>query len=304
MNIRCLGVFTIESDHQVYVPRPSGRARLLAWLVLHSGAVVPAASLMTEMWGSSLGDNAKNALHAQIVRLRRDLRTWTSGSDLRIRTQFPGYALDLGNYALDVSEFRALLERFRVLRRGNPGESVRLARLALGLWRGDAFTGLPLGPAGEAMKVGLNQARFSLLLDATDVRLDVGDHAALVPELQELVQLHPYCETLYAQLMTALYRAGRLAEAVQAYKAAYELFARELGVDPSPALGRLLTRMLSHDPALWQAAAQNGAYLADRLVILWGAEQEPLAPATIVAQRSCPTMQCDDEADAGATRIW
>jgi hypothetical protein len=142
--------------------------------------VVPAASLMTEMWGSSLGDNAKNSLHAQIVRLRRDLRTWTGGSDLRIRTQFPGYALDLGNYALDVSEFRALLERFRVLRRGNPGESVRVARLALGLWRGDAFTGLPLGPAGEAMKVGLNQARFSLLLDATDVRLDVGDHAALV----------------------------------------------------------------------------------------------------------------------------
>jgi DNA-binding SARP family transcriptional activator len=243
-------VFIIGAEGAEHVLRPCRRVKLLAVLVLNAGSTVSTERLMAELWDGSAPDAARNALHAQVVRLRRDLESWTGPDGPTLHTAFPGYRLDLRGADLDVLRFRALAVQAHDLRDRDPRASLDLARRALGLWRGTAFTGLSLGPVAEAAKARLEESRFSLRLDALQLALDLGEHRDVVPELQELVVRHPCCEQLYRLLMIALYRSGRFGEALRAYETARQVFTRDLGVDPSPDLGNLLTDMLRHDPAL------------------------------------------------------
>jgi DNA-binding SARP family transcriptional activator len=251
--IRCLGVFTVDSGDGEHILQPSRRMQLFALLVLNSGRPVASARLMRELWDQSPPDTAKNALHAQIVRLRRDLSGWTRGGGLVLRTQFPGYQLDLRSASLDVHDFAAAATQAHQLRRQHPRQAIAAATAALDLWRGSAFTGMALGPLGEGVRRHLNESRFTLLLDTIDLRLDQGEHSELIPELHELTARWPLCERLHAQLMTALYRAGRLADALRLFENTRGRFDRELGVAPSPQLNGLVSLMLRHDPALWRS---------------------------------------------------
>jgi DNA-binding SARP family transcriptional activator len=251
MRIRCLGVFTLEVDSVAHVLRPSKRVSLLALLILNSGHAVPATRLMEEIWGQSYPDTASNALQAQIARLRANFREWRCDGDLTLRPLFPGYELSIGSAALDIHEFDTLIRQARALRATQPHRFVDLARQALGLWRGTAFAGMTLGPAGEGVKARLEGDRLSLLLDTIDAELDLGRERQLIPTLQELAQNQPLCERSYGQLMTALYRAGRSGDALHVYDDARRTFGNELGVEPSPFLTQLFMRILHHDPDLW-----------------------------------------------------
>jgi SARP family transcriptional regulator, regulator of embCAB operon len=264
MRIRCLGVFTISGNGVERVLRPCQRVKLLVILLLNAGHTVPTERLMVELWEDAVPESARNALHALIVRLRRDLAAWTGSAGPSIRTKFPGYQLELGAAGLDIQEFHALAEQSRELRRHNPRAALRTARRALALWQGSAFTGLELGAVGRSAAARLADSRFSLLLQTNQLMLDLGDHEQLVGELRELVMQHQFCERLYHQLMIALYRSGRIGDALQVNATARQLFARELGVDLSPEFSRLLGDILRHDPSVqvprgrWHGSRRSG----------------------------------------------
>lgn len=262
VRIRCLGVFTLEVDGVVRILQPCRRTQLFAMLVLNTGAPVATDRLMREVWDDAPPENAKNAMYAQILRLRRDLEDWSPTGGPVLRTRFPGYQLDLGAASCDVLDFQALAAQTRQLRRDQPERAVSIAQRALALWAGPAFTGVTLGRWGEGSRRHLDETRFALIVDTMEMRLDQGEGAGLLPELQELVHQWPLCERLHALLMAALYRTGRLAEALYAFKAARERFRYELGAEPSPQLSRLVTLMLRHDPALWHGPVYGAATAA------------------------------------------
>jgi DNA-binding SARP family transcriptional activator len=259
VRIRCLGVFMLESDGVVHIMQPCRRTQLFAMLVLNSGIPVATERLMREVWDEEPPDKAKNAMYAQIVRLRRDLDEWNAGDGPVLRTQFPGYELDLGAASLDVLDFQTLAAQARQLGRDDPDRAITTAERALALWSGPAFTAVTLGPRAEGTRRNLDENRFALLLDTMQLRLDRGEDAQLLPDLQELVHGWPLCERLHALLMTALYRTGRLADALHAFKTARERFRQELGAEPSPQLSRLVTLMLRHDPAMWHGPVYGAA---------------------------------------------
>ena len=222
-------------------PRRQHRA-LLALLVLHAGEVVATDDCVEALWGQRPPETAQTALHGHISALRKRL-----GPD-RIETQDPGYLLRLA--AEDTVDIR----RFEQLA-AEPPTNGRLARSeqlskALALFRGEpladfryeAFAG------GEAAR--LDELRLAVSEEWIQNELDLGHQEEVVLELERLVVEHPLREGLRAQLMLALYRAGRQADALQAFQDARDVLREQLGLDPSPALQRLEHQILNQDPEL------------------------------------------------------
>jgi pSer/pThr/pTyr-binding forkhead associated (FHA) protein len=185
-------------------------------------------------------------------------------------TRPPGYLLEVAPEEADLDRFELLVEEAR--RAGANGEHAAAAaalRQALALWRGPPLSDVALAPFAQEAARGLEEQRLEALEARVEADLALGRAPELVGELSALVREHPYRERLRAALMLALYRSGRQAEALEAYRAARRALVDELGIDPSPALTRLERAILSHDPAvaLPMAAAaprleeETGAFL-------------------------------------------
>jgi DNA-binding SARP family transcriptional activator/tetratricopeptide (TPR) repeat protein len=218
---------------------------LLAAFVLHAGEFLSADRLIDELWrGDDGGATARLQVH--VSQLRKALG---EDGDL-VETRPGGYVLAAPADAIDAHRFERLAEHGRVaLAGGDAGGARRMIRSALGMWRGPALGDLAFEPVGERDAARLEEIRLVATEDLIDADLALGRHRAIVGELERLVAEHPLRERLRVQLMLALYRSGRQADALEAYTAAREELAEE-GLDPGPELEALQVAILRQDPDL------------------------------------------------------
>lgn len=221
---------------------------LLATLLLSAGRPVAAEQLIDAVWGEDPPVTARNQLQTCVSRLRKVLTAVGAAADLR--THPAGYVLDVSVGGLDAVEFDRLVGLARAA--AEAGELVRARdgyRAALGLWRGPALAGLSSAVVRRGA-AAWDERRYATVEDRIDVELRLGGEREIVAELAELVQRHPVRERLRAQLMTALCRAGRRAEALAVYRAGRQVMADELGIEPGAALQELHQRILTGDEPL------------------------------------------------------
>ena len=245
MEFRLLGGLEVWDGKQ-QIPLGRGKQRaVLALLLLHANEVLATERLIDELWAEDPPDAARKALQVYVARLRKAL-----GAD-RIRTQAPGYVLELDRDELDLDRFGGLVREAQELRAG--GDDARAAtnlREALALWRGPPLADFTYEPFAQIEIARLEELHMTALEDRIDSDLALGHGADLVGELEALSVEHPYRERLRGQLMLALYRAGRQADALAVYQETRTLLVDELGIEPSPALQRLERAILRQEPAL------------------------------------------------------
>jgi DNA-binding SARP family transcriptional activator len=235
------------------VPLGGSKQRaLLALLLLHPNRVVSRDRLIDELWDGSPPDTASTALQVHVSQLRKAL-----GRDT-IATQAPGYLVRVEPGALDLDHFERLVKEAQ----GEEAEpAAKTLREALALWRGPALADLGDSFAGTE-RARLEEQRASVVEQRIDADLDLGRHAELVPELETLVREEPLRERRRAQLMLALYRSGRQADALDTYRSGRKLLADELGLEPGGELRQLEKAILAHDPALAPPVAPQRRELA------------------------------------------
>jgi DNA-binding SARP family transcriptional activator/streptogramin lyase len=225
---------------------------LLAVLVLHANHPVSAGRLIGELWEQPPA-TALKSVQVYVSRLRRTLE----GTTARIQTTPAGYLLAADAQDVDVLRFEALAAEGRAVLGRDPAAASALFGEALALWRGEPLADLAAEPFARQAIPRLAEHRLAVLEDRIEADLTVGRHAEVVGDLGALLADHPYRERLYAQLMLALYRSGRQAEALEAYQRARATLREELGIEPGPDLQRLHTAILRQDPALQHPGPAN-----------------------------------------------
>jgi YVTN family beta-propeller protein len=245
MEFRILGPVEVwEDGHPVSLGGGKQRA-LLALLVLNANRVVSSDGLIDQLWNGQPPATAGTALQGHISSLRKAL-----GPDV-IATRRPGYVLEASPAQIDLARFEQLRdEARRALEHGDAGAGADKLREALALWRGEALADIGFEPSIQAEAARLEDLRLAALEDRIDADLAVGRSADVVDELERLVAANPLREHLWGQLMLALYRSGRQADALDAYRRARTTLVSELGLEPGPALRGLERQVLGQDPAL------------------------------------------------------
>ncbi|GAA1157034.1 DNA-binding SARP family transcriptional activator [Kitasatospora gansuensis] len=229
---------------EIALPAAKHRA-LLALLAINANRPVQVDRIIAELWQADEPESARKTLQGYVWRLRGLL------GKRAVRTTGSGYELLAEAGSVDATRFETLAEAGRAaLRTGDAGEAVRLLRGALELWRGPALADVPLGPGVFAYVSRLEEARLMAVEGLIDAELALGRHAEVVPALRELVAEHPLRERLRAQLMLALLRGGRQAEALAAYGDLRERLIEDQGLDPGRAVTELHRRILAGDAAL------------------------------------------------------
>ena len=223
---------------------------LLALLVLHAGEPVSRDRLVDALWGDRPPATAATALHGYVSNLRKAIEPErpAGGAPSILVTVEPGYALRIAAEQVDVERFRALAAGARAA--GDPEAAARLLCEALALWRGPALADLADEPSLAAEATRLDDERAAAVEDRIDADLELGRHSELVGELESLIAAAPLRERPRAQLILALYRCGRQADALAAYRDARRTLVEEVGIEPGPALRELEGRVLAQDPAL------------------------------------------------------
>ena len=244
MRYSVLGPLEVRDGPRM-VPLPQGRQRLLlAVLLMHANETLASDRLIDALWGETPPASAASSLHNLVSGVRKGL------GDGRLLTNGHGYALRVADDELDLQRFEALLVRGRAASGGDPERAAALLREALELWRGPALGELSYEPALAGDAARLEETRVAALEERIEADLACGRHAELIAELDALTREHPLSEGLRAQQIVALYRAGRQADALAAYREMRERLIEELGAEPGPALRRLEQAVLEHDPAL------------------------------------------------------
>ena len=261
MHARILGSFQLEEGGR-RIPMGGVRQRaVLVSLLLRANEVVPSEQLLMDLWGEDSSSSAANSLQAAISRLRRVLPPG------RLITRAPGYALRMFPEELDVSQFEQLVSEGReALTAGAAEQAARTLRQGLSLWQGPALADFRYEPFAQAEIVRLEDLRLTCLEERIEADLALGLASVLVAELRRLVREYPLRERLRSQLMLALYRDGRQAEALEVYREFRSVLRDELGLDPSPQLRELETAILRHDSPVSPVATATGAPLARRAV--------------------------------------
>jgi YVTN family beta-propeller protein len=242
---RILGLFEArENGHVLEVGSGKQRA-LLALLLLDAGEVVSSDRLIDALWGENPPASALNSVHVYVSQLRKVL-----GAGFLV-TCGHGYQLVLEPQQLDLGCFERLLDDGRALLAGGDAKRAsEVLRAALGLWRGPPLADFASEPFAEVEIARLSELRLAALEERIEADLALGRHGELVPELGALVRANPLRERVHAQLMLALYRSGRQAEALDAYRQARKTLVEGLGLEPGRRLQELERAILSQDPTL------------------------------------------------------
>jgi len=248
IELRLLGSLEVRRDGEpVAVSGPKPRA-LLADLALHFGEVLSTDRLIEDLWSGSPPRSAAHALQVYVSKLRNVLDPEKIGL---IVSRSPGYALELPPEALDLHLFERLVDDGRgALRKGDPSSASASLRKALSLWRGPVLADFVYEPFAQTDIARLEDLRTAARESLVDAELELGQHAELLPQIEALVVESPFAERPRAQLMLALYRAGRQADALEAYRQARRELVEELGVEPSTMLRDLEQAILRQDPSL------------------------------------------------------
>ena len=226
---RILGPLEVSDEAGPLLIGGRKQRAVLALLLLEAGRVVSTDRLIAALWGDRPPRTAATSLHNFVSQLRKTL-----GSGV-LETVPPGYRLNVEPGQLDLEEFETLVESAR----REPAERAAKLRAALALWRGPPLGDFTFEPFAEQHIAYLEERRLSVLEERIDADLEVGRHRDLVGELEGLVQDHPLRERLRGQYMLALYRAGRQAEALEAFQDVRRRLVEELGIDPSRELQEL-----------------------------------------------------------------
>jgi DNA-binding SARP family transcriptional activator len=224
---------------------------LIQTLLVNEGQSISGESLVDEMWGERVPDNQANALQAHISRLRRKLRSLEPGSSTSRVTIHPsGYRLTVHDGELDAAEFVKTVRRAESASADDAATTARTLGAALATWRGPVFGGFTGGTICQLAAARYEEYRMRAMELRFEAELRSGHHAAVLAELQEAHTNHSLRERFCEQLMIALYRSGRQAEALNVYRHMWQHLSDELGIEPSPALRQVERAILSHDPAL------------------------------------------------------
>jgi predicted ATPase/DNA-binding SARP family transcriptional activator len=247
VEFRVLGPLEVVAAGQpLELGTPRQRA-LLGLLLVHAGVVVSCDRLLEDLWDGDPPATARHTLQGYVHRLRRTL-----GPDAwRLTTRPPGYQLKVSTGELDAQRFQDLATAGRrALVRDDPQAAADQLAAGLGLWRGPLLADLDQVAALEAERARLEALRLTALEDRIEADLALGGHDGLVAELEALLAEHPFRERLCGQLMLALYRSGRQADALQAFHRARQVLDEELGIQPSRWLHRRQEQILLQDPVL------------------------------------------------------
>jgi DNA-binding SARP family transcriptional activator len=218
---------------------------VLAALLLEANNVVSADGLSSRIWDNRPPAAADSTLHAYIYRLRRRLRPVPG---CRLHTTPAGYSIEIVPAEIDLFVFRGEVDRARNQARvGELRESISSYRTAQGLWHGEPMAGIP-GTHFQQEARFLMIERLCAYEELLATELYAGHHHSILPELFRLVAAYPFRENLIAQLIVALYRAGRQAEALRVFWDTRSRLREDLGIEPGPELQRLQQAILSHQP--------------------------------------------------------
>jgi predicted ATPase/DNA-binding SARP family transcriptional activator len=246
MEFRILGPLQVRDEQGPIDVRGAKPQALLVMLLLHRNQPVSADSLADALWGEPAAPNAYRTVHVYVSRLRRALR-----ADDLVTTTPQGYRLRVRPGELDADRFEALLgDGQRALAAGQPERAASVLRQALALWRGPPLAEIAAVPFALTEINRLEEQRLVALESCIDAELGLGRHALLTAELEALATRHPTRERLAAQLMLALYRCGRQADALEAYRRTRATLVEELGIEPGPSLRAMQRDVLAQSPAL------------------------------------------------------
>ena len=249
-SFRVLGPLEAWTDERQLVLGGPQQVKLLAFLLLHTNRAVSADRLIDAVWGSGR-DGALKRLQMAVLRLRRALAPLDQRDGPRLRTVSGGYLLSVDPGELDAGVFA---ERVRVGRRaledGDPARASKSLAEALGLWRSAPLAEVAFEDFAQPEIRRLEELRLVALETRIDADLQCGRHSELIPEVEGLLAEQPARERFAGQLMTALYRAGRQAEALEVYQRTRTHLAEQLGLEPGPALKVLQTQVYSQSSEL------------------------------------------------------
>jgi len=256
VDFRILGPLEVGvgRDRLAYAGEKGGA--LLALLLLNANRVVSTDQLIDELWGEEPPASGAKALQVRVSQLRKAFAK--AGIGELIVTRAPGYLIALPPDGLDLHRFERLVaESDEALAAGDPARAADRLRTALSLWRGPPLAEFGSAPFARVATGRLEELRLAALERRLEADLALGRQADLIGELESLVSEHPFRERLRAQLMLALYRSGRQADALAAYRAAREKLLDELGLEPSESLRELEQAILRHDPELTLLPARD-----------------------------------------------
>ena len=303
LSLRLLGTFEVERAGRPVELGGQKQRAVLAILALNAPRVVPTDSLVDLLWGEHPPRTAVTSLQNFISQLRKAL-----GVDAVV-TKAPGYRLDVAPAQVDVNEFERLVREARSL---ESGPAVERLDTAFALWRGAPLADFTFEPFAESEIARLEELRLSALEDRIEKDLDSGQAAELVPELETLVKENPLRERPRGQLMLALYRSGRQAEALQAYQDARKVLVEELGIEPTPSLQQLHASILRQESALQPQVVPGAgedrlgevvrALLSGRLVPVLGPGPSSENGQSLAA-RLADAFDCPDEHRGDLTRV-
>jgi serine/threonine protein kinase/DNA-binding winged helix-turn-helix (wHTH) protein len=244
MEFRILGPLEVSAgDGAITLGGPKQRA-VLAHLILRANRPVPVDLLIDGLWGEDPPETARNTLQTYVYRLRQVL------GDDRISSEAGGYVLRADAAEIDAARFEAMVKAAKANRSSDPSKAAAAFSEALTLWRGAPLADLSNEPSLRGEIARLEELHLSATEHRIAAEIEMGGHSTVVSELDALTARYPLRERMWANLMLALFRLGRQAEALAAYQRARQVLADELGTEPSQELQRLHEQILRRDPSL------------------------------------------------------
>ena len=273
MEFLILGPLEVSDDGQkLALGGPKQRA-VLAHLILRANRVVQADLLIDGLWGEEPPESARNTLQTYVYRLRKVL------GDGRLEGRDGGYVLAAADGEIDAARFETLMKQGKAQVASDPASAAATLSDALSLWRADALADVTEEPSLRGEAARLEELRLSATEHRVAAEIAMGGHSTVVPELESLTARYPLRERMWANLMLALYRSGRQAEALSTFGRARQVLADELGADPSPELQRLHAQILHRAPEL--GPPTSGTPASERPIVR--SSRIDLQPGTEVA---------------------
>ena len=246
LQFQVLGPLEVFDGDRILTPTPPKVSRVLALLLLRANQVVSIEALIEELWGEEPPASAVGTTQTYVYQLRKMFDRHPGVGEWMV-TKPPGYLMRLSPSQLDATAFEALSRQGRqLLEAGQPGPAAQILRRALDLWHGPSLANVRLGNLLEAHAIHLDEQRMRTLELRIHADAELGRHHELIGEMRVLVATYPLNEWFHAQLIAALSRSGRRAEALQAYQKLRHVLSAQLGLEPQPELQRLHQEVLSH----------------------------------------------------------
>jgi DNA-binding SARP family transcriptional activator len=247
MRFHLLGSLEVIEDDELVELGGGVQRAVLGYLLLHVNQVVPTSRILRALWDEHAPLTARKMVQNAVSGIRRTL----ADSDAKLHTHSPGYRLEVDPDAVDMHQFRLLVEDGRsAIEADSPVQGVELLRSALSLWRGRALADLVERGTMWSELAAVENERLLALEDCFDAELACGHHREITPELEILTESEPLRERLCQQFMLALYRSGRQVDALNVYRRTRMALVDGLGIEPGRDLQHLQHLILEHDSSI------------------------------------------------------